>query len=80
MKLIKENKEFDSKLFVSAPVPKGSCVIIDGLVVHQSDVNRSKNGRPIYTFHIFDGSGRQWDPLNWLQPTQNLPFPSLYDN
>ena len=80
MKLTEKSKEFESNRFVSAPVAKGSCVLIDGLVVHQSDANLSKNGRPIYTFHVFDKNGRQWDPLNWLQPSDTLPFPSLYNN
>ncbi len=80
MILTSENKKFDDKSFVSAPVSKGSCILIDGLVVHKSEVNLSQNPRPIYTFHIFDQNNREWDQLNWLQPTKQLPFPSLYNN
>ncbi|CAG2105136.1 unnamed protein product [Medioppia subpectinata] len=84
MKLTKEMSEFgkkiDEKAFIKVPVSKGSAVLIDGLVVHKSDLNHTSSGRPIYTFHIFDQNNRVWDPLNWLQPSPQLPFPSLYDN
>ena len=67
--------------FVTVPARAGSCVVIDGLVVHRSAPNRSPHPRPIYTFHMFDrAGGREWDRRNWLQPTPQLPFPSLYDN
>ncbi|CAG2183334.1 unnamed protein product, partial [Oppiella nova] len=62
MKLTKECKKFEDKSFVETPVSKGSAVLIDGLVVHRSDVNHSSAGRPIYTFHIFDQNNRFWDP------------------
>lgn len=65
--------------FVACPAPKGSVVLIDGLVVHQSSPNSSNKPRPIYTFHVFDqGRMCRWDERNWLQPTPELAFPSLY--
>ena len=67
--------------FEALPAKAGSCVIIDGLVVHRSGPNKSDYPRPVYTFHMFDqASGKTWNKLNWLQPTEQLKFPSLYDN
>jgi phytanoyl-CoA hydroxylase len=80
MILTNEAREYDDKMFVPAPVPKGGCVIIDGLVLHKSAINKSKNPRPIYTFHVFDQHNTEWSKENWLQPTKQLPFPSLYKN
>lgn len=74
------NPDFSySGQFVPCPAPKGSVVLIDGLVVHRSSPNRSEKPRPIYTFHVFDqGRPCRWDERNWLQPTTELAFPSLY--
>ncbi|XP_054160238.1 phytanoyl-CoA dioxygenase domain-containing protein 1-like [Oppia nitens] len=80
MKLTKECNQFKDRQFVSAPVKKGSAVVINGFVIHKSAINRSTNPRPIYTFHIFEQKDRVWDSFNWLQPTHDMPFPSLYKN
>ncbi|RWS08231.1 hypothetical protein B4U79_15623 [Dinothrombium tinctorium] len=70
--------EFNDNLFVAAPVKKGSCILIDGLVIHKSEANKSMKPRPIYTFHIYDSFNTTWAPDNWLQPTDNLPFSPLF--
>ncbi|ESO03064.1 hypothetical protein HELRODRAFT_185666 [Helobdella robusta] len=64
--------------FVSAPVKKGSLVLIDGLVVHKSDNNKSDRSRNAFTLHIYDAAQAQWDPLNWLQPSSLGNFERLY--
>ncbi|UXI21419.1 hypothetical protein NH340_JMT07362 [Sarcoptes scabiei] len=75
--------------FKLVPAKKGSCILIDGLVIHRSDPNVSDQPRPAYTFHCFDQgkdiesgnrkiSKRKWDGLNWLQPTDQYSFPHLY--
>ncbi|XP_075550175.1 phytanoyl-CoA dioxygenase domain-containing protein 1-like isoform X2 [Dermacentor variabilis] len=33
-----------------------------------------------YTFHIIDRDGATYSPENWLQPSEELPFPSLYES
>ncbi|XP_064457752.1 phytanoyl-CoA dioxygenase domain-containing protein 1-like isoform X3 [Ornithodoros turicata] len=58
----------------------GSCVVIHGNVVHKSEKNTSQHPRPAYTFHIIDRHCSVYSPENWLQPTEDLPFPSLYNN
>ena len=65
--------------FVAVPVQKGSLVLIHGEVVHKSDSNKSDRSRNIYTFHLYDAATSTWSESNWLQPTDNLPFPFLYE-
>ncbi|XP_059488046.1 phytanoyl-CoA dioxygenase domain-containing protein 1 homolog [Neocloeon triangulifer] len=66
--------------FRSVPVKRGSCVLIHGLVVHQSDPNRSSNPRHAYTFHVIERKNCVYSEENWLQPSEELPFPLLYNN
>lgn len=69
--------------YVPVPAKSGDLLLIDGLVVHRSAPNRSPYPRPVYTFHVFDrgtiNEPRTWDPKNWLQPSAELGFKSLYD-
>ncbi|XP_031433265.1 phytanoyl-CoA dioxygenase domain-containing protein 1 isoform X1 [Clupea harengus] len=71
-------QEYEDKLFVPAPIKKGGLVVIHGEVVHRSAQNCSSDSRHVYTFHIMDSHDTLWSPENWLQPTEELPFPSLY--
>ena len=70
--------EYRESDFVPVVVPRGSCVLIDGLVVHRSDFNRSDTGRPVYTFHVIDQHNTRWCTKNWLQPTPELPFTPIF--
>ncbi|XP_064644861.1 phytanoyl-CoA dioxygenase domain-containing protein 1-like [Lineus longissimus] len=72
-------KEWDQKAFVPGPVKKGSLVLIDGLIAHRSNTNTSDKSRHIYTFHIIEMLDSKYDKLNWLQPTEVMPFPMLFD-
>ncbi|KAJ4926138.1 hypothetical protein JOQ06_008321 [Pogonophryne albipinna] len=69
---------YDEQKFLVAPVKKGSVVLIDGEVVHRSSKNTSEDSRHVYTFHIMESQDTRWSPENWLQPTEELPFPQLY--
>uniref|UniRef100_A0A8C9T068 Phytanoyl-CoA dioxygenase domain-containing protein 1 n=1 Tax=Scleropages formosus TaxID=113540 RepID=A0A8C9T068_SCLFO len=75
---IGREQNHDEKLFVPAPVKKGGLVLIHGEVVHRSAQNTSDHSRQVYTFHIMESQDTHWSPENWLQPTAELPFPSLY--
>ena len=70
--------EYDKSLFKPVTVPKGSLLLIHGLVVHKSGPNQSNLPRPVYTFHVIDQFETKWSPDNWLQPTEHLPFPKVY--
>ncbi|KAK1884158.1 Phytanoyl-CoA dioxygenase domain containing protein 1 [Dissostichus eleginoides] len=69
---------YDEQKFLVAPVKKGSVVLIDGEVVHRSAENTSEDTRHVYTFHLMESQDTRWSPDNWLQPTEELPFPQLY--
>uniref|UniRef100_A0A8C6QQS9 Phytanoyl-CoA dioxygenase domain-containing protein 1 n=1 Tax=Nannospalax galili TaxID=1026970 RepID=A0A8C6QQS9_NANGA len=69
---------WDNSLFVPMPVRRGALVLIHGEVVHKSEQNLSDRSRQAYTFHLMEAAGTVWSPENWLQPTADLPFPSLY--
>ncbi|KAG8010554.1 Phytanoyl-CoA dioxygenase domain-containing protein 1 [Nibea albiflora] len=75
---IGREQEYDAEKFVAAPVKKGGVVLIDGEVVHRSAENTSEDSRHVYTFHIMESQDTRWSPENWLQPTEELPFPALY--
>lgn len=60
--------------FVPLEVKKGSCILIDGEVVHQSERNLSALSRFIYTFHMIDlQKGTTYSEKNWLQMKQQFP-------
>ncbi|GAA5891937.1 hypothetical protein JCM6882_007413 [Rhodosporidiobolus microsporus] len=61
----------------AAPCEVGDLVLIHGAVIHRSERNLSDKSRFIYTFHCIESSA-EWDELNWLQPTSEMPFPSLF--
>lgn len=59
----------------------GTLVLIHGSVLHKSEKNTSAKSRFIYTFHMIEGdeSRAVYDERNWLQPTPEHPFTSLFD-
>ncbi|XP_070614735.1 phytanoyl-CoA dioxygenase domain-containing protein 1 [Erythrolamprus reginae] len=69
---------YEDRQFVPVPVGKGDLVLIHGEVVHKSDANYSEESREVYTFHLMEAKDAVWSTENWLQPTPELPFPSLY--
>eukprot|EP00095_Tigriopus_kingsejongensis_P005332 maker-scaffold779_size98098-snap-gene-0.23 protein:Tk05332 transcript:maker-scaffold779_size98098-snap-gene-0.23-mRNA-1 annotation:"phytanoyl- dioxygenase domain-containing protein 1" len=75
-----ENPQFNDSNWVAAPVKKGSLVLIHGQVLHKSEANTSDKPRHAYTFHMVETEGCAYSAENWLQPTQDLPFPELFEN
>jgi len=63
---------------VAAPCKPGDLVLIDGLVIHQSEPNTSDKPRWAYTFHVVDTSAA-YSEDNWLQPTSENTFEKLMD-
>lgn len=66
--------------WVAAPVNKGSLVLIHGQVLHKSEANTSLKPRHAYTFHMVETDKCSYSEENWLQPTESMPFPKLFDN
>ncbi|KAI1850629.1 hypothetical protein JX266_003911 [Neoarthrinium moseri] len=58
-------------------VKAGSLVLIHGNLLHKSEKNLSQKGRIIYTFHVIEGEGANYDKRNWLQPPSE-GFTKLY--
>jgi len=58
---------------IAAPAKPGDLVLIDGLVIHQSEPNTSSKPRLAYTFHVVEGDA-EYAPENWLQPTEAKTF------
>ncbi|XP_063986694.1 phytanoyl-CoA dioxygenase domain-containing protein 1 homolog isoform X2 [Diachasmimorpha longicaudata] len=65
--------------FRPVTVRKGTCILIDGQVVHFSKANKSENSRHAYTFHIIETTNVRYSKENWLQPPPS-GFPLLYRN
>ncbi|NWQ60101.1 PHYD1 protein, partial [Neopipo cinnamomea] len=69
---------YDDSQFIPLPIKKGGLILIHGEVVHKSELNSSESSRHAFTFHVMEAKGTSWSKENWLQPTPELPFPSLY--
>jgi phytanoyl-CoA hydroxylase len=57
---------------VPLEVRKGTLIVLDGLLPHRSEVNRSYRSRHAYTLHVVDGRSR-YPADNWLQRDDSLP-------
>ncbi|KAI9900039.1 hypothetical protein N3K66_004301 [Trichothecium roseum] len=71
-----EKKEGEGE-YVLGEVKAGDLVLIHGNLLHKSEKNTSQKGRIIYTFHIIEGRGAEYDGRNWLQPPEG-GFTKLY--
>lgn len=67
-------------MLVPVETKAGSLVVIHGEIIHASDANKSERSRHAYTWHCVEKAGTEYDKLNWLQPTESLPFPSVYEH
>lgn len=63
--------------YVPGEVKAGDLVLIHGNLLHKSERNTSLKGRIIYTFHIIEAEGTEYDGRNWLQPPEG-GFTKLY--
>jgi phytanoyl-CoA hydroxylase len=55
------------------PVKAGSMVVLNGLLPHWSDTNRSATSRHAYSLHCIDGTA-DYPAWNWLQRGANRPL------
>ncbi len=61
---------------VPLEVPAGTLVVLDGLLPHWSDANRSQRSRHAYTVHCISASA-DYPEWNWLQRRADLPLRRL---
>ena len=64
--------------YTPGEVKAGDLVLIHGNLLHKSEKNTSQKGRIIYTFHIIEADGSEYDDRNWLQPPRE-GFTRLYN-
>ena len=57
-------------------VPRGSLIVLHGLLPHMSKENISPRSRHAYTLHIMSGHDT-FAPDNWLQRENAVPFSTL---
>ncbi|MXN66438.1 phytanoyl-CoA dioxygenase family protein [Stappia sp. GBMRC 2046] len=53
--------------------PKGTLVVLHGLVPHKSAPNRSARSRHAYALHIVDAAAK-WSEDNWLKRAPDMPM------
>jgi phytanoyl-CoA hydroxylase len=57
---------------VPLEVRKGALVVLNGLLPHKSEVNRSPRSRHAYTLHVIEGRSR-YPEDNWLRRGPSMP-------
>ncbi|HEX2688595.1 MAG TPA: phytanoyl-CoA dioxygenase family protein [Kofleriaceae bacterium] len=58
---------------VPLPAPKGTCIVLHGLLPHYSGANRSAWSRQAYSLHVIDAHAH-YRADNWLQRGADLPL------
>jgi len=61
---------------VPLEVPAGTMVILNGLLPHWSDINRSSHSRHAYSLHCISAAA-EYPAWNWLQRSPELPLRRL---
>ncbi len=64
--------------YVPLEAPKGSLVLLDGLLPHWSAANRSPKSRVAYSLHVIDGTA-QYPSDNWLRRSPGLPLRGFWN-
>jgi phytanoyl-CoA hydroxylase len=70
---ILDPRELPTAGMVPLEVPKGSCVVLHGLLPHRSGANSSPRSRHAYSLHVIE-EGSTWRSDNWLRRPAELPF------
>jgi len=64
---------WNEAMLISLEVPKGTLIVLDGLLPHKSFANKSAKSRHAYTLHVI-GSQCRYPDDNWLQRAPELPL------
>lgn len=85
-RMFRENYQTYTKIFDDTPwpeekmipleVPRGSLIILHGLLPHRSKSNQSSKSRHAYTLHVMSEE-HEFAADNWLQRTPENPFPGV---
>jgi phytanoyl-CoA hydroxylase len=64
---------FPTEGLVPLEAPRGTLILLDGLLPHLSGPNHSDKPRHAYTLHVIDGTA-EYPADNWLQRDPSLPL------
>jgi phytanoyl-CoA hydroxylase len=68
-----DDRELSTDGMVPLEVPKGTCIVLHGLLPHYSGANRSARSRQAYSLHVID-AGASYRADNWLQRGPGMPL------
>jgi phytanoyl-CoA hydroxylase len=68
-----DDSPWPEERLIPLEVPKGSLIILNGLLPHKSLANRSSKSRHAYTLHVISADCR-YPETNWLQRSPELPL------
>jgi phytanoyl-CoA hydroxylase len=63
---------------VPLEVPRGTCIVLHGLLPHRSGPNRSPRSRQAYTLHVIDAAAH-YRADNWLRRGSDMPLRGFSD-
>lgn len=70
---ILEERDLPLDGMIPLPAPKGTCIVLHGLLPHYSAANVSPDSRQAYSLHVIDGRAR-YRADNWLQRGPDMPL------
>lgn len=70
---ILDDRELSTSGMIPLEAPRGTCIVLHGLLPHRSGPNRSPRSRQAYTLHVIDARAR-YRSDNWLQRGPDLPL------
>ena len=68
-----DDRPLPSAGMVALEAPKGTCIVLHGLLPHASSANRSARSRHAYSVHVIDAAAHYRDD-NWLRRGPDLPL------
>jgi phytanoyl-CoA hydroxylase len=68
-----DDEPYPSDGEVPLEAPKGTLILLHGLLPHHSEANTSDRPRDAYTVHVIEGSAR-YPADNWLQRDASMPL------
>jgi len=68
-----DSNPWPEERLVPLEVRKGTLIVLNGLLPHQSQANRSSKSRHAYSLHVINGSS-SYPEDNWLQRSPEMPL------
>jgi phytanoyl-CoA hydroxylase len=68
-----DDRELPLDGMIPLEAPKGTCIVLHGLLPHRSGPNRSARSRQAYSLHVIDARA-SYRPDNWLRRGPDMPL------